>query len=91
VSNETRNGGVPSGRTSTTEDELRADERALVAFFHFDAARCAEALGDRTAKVGRVVESFGHVDPRVRALRLELQRFTRLTCRLFDFQFTDLD
>ena len=90
VADETRNGGTPGHRTAPSADELRADERAAIAWFHVDAGRALESLGKQTIEVGRLVELLGPDDPEVADARRELQRATGLLARLLELQFTDL-
>jgi hypothetical protein len=65
-----------------------ADETRLIAAFHLDAERDLEILADRTGKVGRLVEAFGHAD--CEEIRRELERLTDSTVRRLHLQFADL-
>jgi hypothetical protein len=81
---------APGRPPGPSEEQLRSDERAAIAWFHHDAAAAGRELADRTEKVARLVEQFGPTDSRIVRLRTDLRRLTRLTCRLFDLQFGDL-
>ena len=90
MADETRNGGAPGHTRTVSEDELRADERAAIAWFHVDAGRALESLGKQTLEIGRLVELLGPDDPEVADARRELARATSLLARLLELQFTDL-
>jgi hypothetical protein len=65
------------------------DETAIIAWFHRDTADALDALSVRSRRVADIVVAVG-LDA-ARPFRIELRRNIRLTVRLLDLAFSDLD
>lgn len=85
---ENGDGDKPEGATGTPDGAVD-DERKIVAWFHRDTADALDALSVRSRRVADIVHAVG-LDA-ARPFRLELQRNVRLTVKLMELAFSDLN
>lgn len=82
------NGGSSGGGAKTSPDDARSDEEIVEWFLH-DSADALDSLSRRARSVASLVSKAG-LDV-ARPARIELRKNARLTFRLLEVAFSDLD